>query len=296
MLGALKWILAGLVIGTGLSLGAVYLGATQFGSGGRVNVLLMGVDQRPDEKGKDPGRTDSMMLLSIDRRTSSAAAVSIPRDLWVPIPAHGEGRVNSAYRTGELAKAGTGPDLAKKTVASALGINIDRYVLVDMRGLQQIIDQVGGVDITVKETLVDDEFPTDDYGTRRLVIPAGRQHMDGATALAYARTRHQDSDFGRMARQQEVISALRARLSSPSGVQMAPTLMSTLPNAVTTDMPPSELLGLASLARSFSDDHLQRLVIGPELTTPVTGADGAALLQPTPRLKPTVAQLIAGQG
>ena len=73
MFAALKWILAGLVIGTGLSAGAVYLGATQFGTGDRVNVLLMGIDQRPDERGKDPGRTDSMILLSVDRRTNSAA-------------------------------------------------------------------------------------------------------------------------------------------------------------------------------------------------------------------------------
>jgi polyisoprenyl-teichoic acid--peptidoglycan teichoic acid transferase len=292
MFAAVRWVFTGLLLGTALSVGVIFLSATQLAGAGRTNILLMGVDQRPDQQGSDPGRTDSMMLLSIDRKSSNVAAVSIPRDLWVSIPGHGEGRINSAYRTGELAKAGSGPDLARRTVAAALGTHVDRYVLIDMKGLQRVVDQIGGVDIDVAERIVDDAFPTDDYRTRRLEIPAGRQHMSGETALAYARTRHQDNDFGRMARQQQVIAAIRAKLSSPELLTQLPSLWPAVSSAVQTDLSTSEYVLLGSTARELSDDKMKKLVIGPELAVPVTGADGASLLQPNARLKSAVAEVL----
>jgi LCP family protein required for cell wall assembly len=292
MFTAVRWVFTGVLLGTALSVGVIYLSATQLAGAGRTNVLLMGVDQRPDQRGSDPGRTDSMIMLSVDRKSGSTVAVSIPRDLWVSIPGHGEGRVNSAYRSGELAKAGSGQELAKRTVAAALGTHVDRYVLVDMKGLRQVVDRIGGVDIDVSERIVDEAFPTDDYGTRRLVIPAGRQHMDGETALAYSRTRHQDNDFGRMARQQQVIAAIRAKLSSPELLTQLPSLWSAVSAAVQTDLSASEFVLLGSTARELSDDKMKKLVIGPELATPLTGADGASLLQPTAKLKVAVAEAL----
>ena len=293
MFSAVKWIFTGILLGTALSVGVIYLSATQLAGAGRTNILLMGVDQRPTERGQDPGRTDSMMLLSLNQQSGGAVAVSIPRDLWVTVPGHGEGRINSAYRSGELAKAGNGPELAKRTVAAALGVQVDRYVLVDMKGLRQVVDQIGGVDIDVAERIVDEAFPTDDFGTRRLVIPAGRQHMDGEMALAYARTRHQDSDFGRMARQQQLIAAIRAKLSSPELLTQLPSLWPALSAAVQTDLSTSEFVLLGSRARELSDDRMKKLVIGPDLAAPLTGADGASLLQPGPKLRVAGAEALA---
>ncbi len=261
---------------------------------GRLNVLLMGVDQRPDEaRGGDPGRTDSMVLVALDRSTPSVAMISIPRDLWVRVPGYGEERINSAYRSGELAQKGSGGELAKRAVADVLGVPVHRYALVDMRGLRQVIDQLGGIDVDVPHTIVDEEFPTDDYGTRRLVIPAGRQHMDGETALAYARTRHADSDFGRMARQQQVLTAIRARATELGVIPRLPTLVGPLLETVRTDLAPAEVLALAALSQRISDDQVKRLVIAPDLVVPSQGEGGAYLLLPTPRLKAAVADLLA---
>ncbi len=202
--GSSLGVVLGLVLGITLSVVAILAAASvtrAAGLGARsFTVLVLGTDQRPDERGRDPGRTDSIMLVSTGP-SGGVAMVSIPRDLWVPIPGAGEGRINTAYRIGELNRPGGGAALAQRAVGDALGVHVDRVVLVDMAAVRGIVDQLGGIDVDNPALLVDDAYPTDDYGTKRIEIPAGRQHLDGEMALAYARTRHQDSDFGRMARQ-----------------------------------------------------------------------------------------------
>jgi LCP family protein required for cell wall assembly len=113
---------------------------------GHLNVLLLGIDQRPDEAtpGGDPGRTDSMVLVSIDFDDRMVSMVSIPRDGFVVIPGHGNERVNAAYTFGELDQRGGGPALAEKTVEQLFGIPIDRYALVDIHSMEQVIDDLGG--------------------------------------------------------------------------------------------------------------------------------------------------------
>jgi polyisoprenyl-teichoic acid--peptidoglycan teichoic acid transferase len=220
--------------------------------------------------------------------------VSIPRDLWVPIPGHGEGRINTAYRVGELERRGGGPSLAERTVESALGLHVDRYALVDMAGVRDVVDQLGGIEVDNPTILVDDQFPTDDYGVTTITIPAGRQHLNGELALAYARTRHPDSDFGRMGRQQQVIAAILAKLRGPSGVLRAPAVLGVIQKATRSDMTTADYVTLGPSALDLSGDRVRRLVIGPELVTPLTGSDGAALLQPTPKLRSAVASFLNG--
>ncbi len=160
-------------------------------SKGRLNVLLMGIDQRPDEAAianGDPGRTDSMVLVSIDFDDKLTTMVSIPRDGFVVIPGHGNERVNAAYTFGELDQQGSGPTLAEKTVEQLFGIHVDRYALVDIHAMQQVIDTLGGVWIDNPQRLVDAQYPTDDYRTIKIDIPAGHLLMDGVTAVEYADT------------------------------------------------------------------------------------------------------------
>ena len=123
-------------------------------------------------------------------------------------PGHGQERINAAFELG-------GSQTAKQTTSNVLGQRVDRYALIGLQGVRDVVDAVGGVDITVAQAIHDDAYPTDDYGIQTVDIPAGRQHMDGDTALKYARTRHQDSDFGRIARQQQVLSAVRTALFNP---------------------------------------------------------------------------------
>jgi LCP family protein required for cell wall assembly len=160
----------------------------------RVNILVLGVDQRPGERG--PWRTDTMIVVSVDPVSKSAGMLSLPRDLWVEIPGYGQDRINTAYVVGDLNKfPGGGPALAKKTVQYNLGEPIHYYVRVNFLAFQKLIDLIGGVDIYVEQEINDPTYPDMNYGYDPLHIPAGWQHLDGALALKYARTRHASSDF-----------------------------------------------------------------------------------------------------
>jgi anionic cell wall polymer biosynthesis LytR-Cps2A-Psr (LCP) family protein len=174
-----------------------------------------------------------------------------------------------------------------------MGIPIDRFVLLDMVGVREIVDQLGGIDVDVPETIVDDQFPTETYGTKTLRIPAGRQRLNGELALAYARTRHQDSDFGRMARQQQVIAAVLAEMKRPAAAPRLPAIIKTLQQSTRTDLRPADYAFVAQAGARSSGDRVRRLVIGPDLVTSLTGVDGAALLQPRPALRAAVASFLA---
>jgi len=255
----------------------------------RESILILGSDARPDElKRGEVGRTDTLLLFVGDRAMPRAAMLSVPRDLWVAIPGYGQERVNAAYELG-------GPQTAKQTVSNVLGQPVDRYLVVGLQGVRDIVDAVGGVDITVPQAIHDDAYPTDDYGYQTVDIPAGLQHMDGDTALKYARTRHQDSDFARTARQQQVVGAVRNAMLSPANWPRVPAVLAAVSQSIKTDATPLDAIALgAALLRDPGDPD--RLVIDTSLADEVTGADGAYLLQAKASLKPTVAQFLDSPG
>jgi LCP family protein required for cell wall assembly len=215
---------------------------------GRVTILLLGTDNRPNEP---VGRTDTMMVLTVDPQTHTAGIISLARDLLVPLPGYTNfAKINSAHVLGEVNKyPGGGPALARATVASFIGHPIDYYVRVNFDGFRQIIDQLGGIDIDVPKAIDDPLFPDNNYGYDPLYIPAGHIHMDGTLALKYARTRHEDSDYGRARRQQQVVLALKQKLSQPAQLALllprVPGLMLTLAKSLQTDMPLDKMLSLA---------------------------------------------------
>src|SRR5437763_8132338 len=131
-------------------------------------------------------------------------------------------------------------------------------MLIGLQGVRDIVDAVGGVDITVSQPIHDDAYPTDDYGIITVDIPAGRQHMDGETALRYARTRHQDSDFGRVARQQQVLVALRSKMLQPQGWWRWPGVLAAVQRTTQTDLGPLDLaaLGLSLVASPTEPERL----------------------------------------
>ncbi len=249
----------------------------------RVNILLLGVDQRPGERG--PWRTDTMMVVSVDPASKSAGLLSIPRDLWVEIPGYGQERVNTAYVTGELAKIpGGGPVLAKKTVQYNLGEPIHYYVRVNFLAFQQIIDLIGGVDVYVEHEIDDPTYPNMNYGYDPFHISAGWQHLDGATALKYARTRHGSSDFERMHRQQQVMLAVRDKISQP-GVLLtllprAREIAATLNTSIQTDLTLDQLMRLAQLGSEIDRERVRSATIDETMTTNWTTPQGAMVLVP----------------
>jgi len=263
---------------------------------GRLTVLLMGIDQRPDEaaqEGGDPGRSDSMMLVSIDYEAHTAALASIPRDGFVVIPGHGNERINSAYTFGEIDRRGGGPGLAKQTVSQLFGVPVDRYALVDIHSTERLIDTLGGVWIDSPTRLVDHEYPTDDYRVMTIDIPAGRQLMDGETAVEYARTRHPDSDYGRQARQQQVVMAIRDRALQLDVVPRLPGLLPDMLKLVHTDMSPVEILQLATFGRGLNRDRdIVSLPPNGDLTPGYIGGGGASYINLTPAYRAAVRRLV----
>jgi LCP family protein required for cell wall assembly len=249
----------------------------------RVNILLLGIDEREDQYG--PWRTDTMIVLTIDPESKTAGMLSIPRDLWVPIPGYGENRINTAHYTGDLKKfPGGGPALAIKTVQYNLGIPIHYYVRVNFSGFVKAIDTIGGIDIYVEKEIYDPTYPDNAYGYDPLYIPAGSQHMDGELALKYARTRHGGSDFDRLRRQQQVIMAVRDKVLRsdllPQLLPKLPELLKTVSDAIQTDFQPDEIINLAQLAGQIDDQHIKAAVIDSSMTVPTTTPNGAQVLIP----------------
>ena len=238
----------------------------------RVNIVLLGIDKRPDEP-VEGTRTDTIMLLSIDPVSKSAALVSLPRDMWVNIPGYGMQRINVAHAVG-------GPDLTKKTITADFGIPVQYYARVDFSGFEKLVDTVGGVIIDVERPIKDDEYPTEDYGYQRIYVAPGPQLMDGKHALHYARSRHSENDFGRAARQQKVVLAVRDRALQLNMLPKAPELIGIVQSAMSTDIPAGDMLALARLGSEIDRDKVVNIVIDAELATPFVGADGADLLQP----------------
>ena len=204
--------------------------------------------------------------------------VSVPRDLWVAIPGHGQERINAAFELG-------GSQTAKQTVSNVLGQRVDRYAVIGLQGVRDVVDAVGGVDITVAQAIHDDTYPTDDYGFQTVDIPAGRQHMDGDTALKYARTRHQDSDFGRIARQQQVLAAVRTRAAEPGQLAAHPGRRGRASSqSIQTDLSPLDAIAIGAAVlrdRAIRTDWSST----PRSSRPITGEGGAYLLEPKPELK-----------
>ena len=248
----------------------------------RINVLLMGVDQRDDERAAGiPTRSDTMIVVSIDPVQKTATMISFPRDLWVMIPGFGEERINVAYRTGELRKVdGGGPGLAARTLEQNFGLKTQYFATVDFHGFEDIVNTVGGVVVDVPRPIKDDTYPTDDFGVERIYFPVGPQLMNGATALKYARTRHADSDFGRMARQQQVLFAIRDRALRLNMLSRLPTLVDQGLRSIQTNLSTTELLSLGKLTTDIDTSALGTLQIDNQLVRPVVGYGGAALLMP----------------
>ncbi len=261
----------------------------------RTNILLLGTDRRANETG--PSRTDTMIVVTIDPQTKSAAMLSIPRDLWVSIPGYSEGRINTAHFLGDSdGYPGGGPALAKLTVQYALGIPIHYYVRINFEGFEKLVDAIGGITIDVKEAIHDEEYPDSNYGYMTVDIPAGVQQMDGETALQYARARHGASDFLRAKRQQEVLKAIRDKvLHLDIPLTRIPEMLRIAGDSVQTDLSLREMYELAKLGRETSVENINSAVIDESLTSPQTTPDGAMVLIPNRALiRDMVKELFGG--
>ncbi|MCA9832330.1 MAG: LCP family protein [Thermomicrobiales bacterium] len=240
-----------------------------------INVLVLGVDRRED--GGDQN-ADVIMIARLDLTNKSVRVVSIPRDLEVEVPGYGKSKINGAYNLGvkdNPNNAIAGVIAMRDTIEYNFGINIDEFVMIDFEGFESVIDAVGGITINVPERIEDDEYPTEDYGTTTLVIEAGVQHMNGKTALAYARTRHQDSDDQRRERQMDVLLALLDKAQSLGSVTRISQVISAVGDAVLTSFDWDEQLALIGVGLNLNQNTIVMESVTEPLVTPGTSEDGA---------------------
>ncbi len=250
----------------------------------RLTVLVMGLDRRPGYTGLGY-RTDTMMLVSLDPQTSQIGILSIPRDLYVNVPGYSAlQRINTPMALGEYDEPGSGPELAMETVQYNFGMRVHHYVVVDFEAVMTLVDAIGGVDVNVPHPIADYQFPDMSDGYDPLVLNAGLQHMDGHTALKYARTRHGDSDFQRAERQQQVLFAVRDQVLSGDALTgllvRAPSLYGSLSQDITTDLALDELIQLGLYLKDVPLDNIETGVIGVDYVMGYTTQDGAQVLVP----------------
>jgi LCP family protein required for cell wall assembly len=232
------------------------------------NVLVMGLDRRPNE-GDTLTRTDTMMVVTINPVAKTAGILGIPRDMYVEIPnedgGYFEERVNTALEYGVLYDyPGGGPQLAEDTIERNLNIKIDHYVIIDFPGFKEVIDSLGGIDVDVPDYLDDpyyseSEKPGDYFP---LHFEPGMQHMDGSTALGYARSRNTTSDLDRIQRQQRVIFAVMDKALGLDVLKNAGDLWKQYQHTVATDINDFEIVGFAKLAADISPSRISALSLG----------------------------------
>jgi LCP family protein required for cell wall assembly len=236
--------------------------------GERVNVLLVGVDEGP---GRASYLTDTMLVVGLDPDSGRTAMVSIPRDLYgVPLP---DGRRFDAKLNSLLAYASQRPDefplggvgTLKEAIAGLLGIDIHYYAQVNLLGFRDAIDAIGGVDVSVERAIADPRYADSITGQRGFYLDAGEYHMDGTLALAYARSRMGagDSDFTRAARQQQLLTAIRAKLTAGNLLVGLPALLDAAKANVATDVPSDRMAALAGAVAEADLDRLRQVVLQP---------------------------------
>ena len=247
------------------------------------NILLLGTDSRTSEM---DSRTDTMIVLSVNAVTGQAKLTSIMRDTWVDIPGHGGGKLNAACVYG-------GPALTVRCINENFGLNIERYALVNMQCLVDIVDALGGIrlDVTSEESSAinaliasdanahdeNSEFATDP-------VPAGTQVLlNGRQALAYVRIRKSDSDYARTSRQRVVLETIARRLQQESMMNLMGMAMSLL-NNVETNLSLDEIMAIATVGVSADMGSVE------EMRVPVDGTFESGMFGDTWCIKPNFAQ------
>ncbi len=225
---------------------------------GTTNVLLLGSDAPVGDQGVK--RTDTMIIVSINREGPTASMISLPRDLYVYIPGGTMNRLNTAMTVG-------GVELLKQTILYNFGIPIHYFARVDFDGFQEIVDAIDGVDLAVTCYFKDwriispDLDPEDEENWYVHELEPGIYHMDGDTALWYARSRLMSNDFDRGRRQQQLLRAMLNQGVDLGLVTQAPAMWNAFQDTVETDMDLGRMLQIAALAPAIRENGVQNLYV-----------------------------------
>ncbi len=225
-------------------------------TGGRTNLVLLGIGGEGHEGGD---LTDSILFVSFNLKNNTATMIPIPRDLWIPSM---KAKINTAYHYGNERREGGGRDLAKSAISEVVGQPVHYAITLDFQGFVKAIDAVGGVDVDVQNTFDDFKYPVPGKETvepesdryEHIHFDAGTTHMDGTTALKFARSRHAEgnegTDFARAARQEKIILAFRKKVFSTGTIFNSDTiakLKDSVSSSIDTDITGGEQSSFAKV-------------------------------------------------
>ena len=252
--------------------------------GRRVTFLVLGTDQNAVRRaaGSQP-LTDSMIVVSVNATHTRLTMISVPRDtVDVPLPdgTVWQEKLNALYQA-------KGIDVMREAFDRLLGVKIDYTVVIDMDDFVALVDAFSGVDVTVAEAINDPSI--------HFRIAAGHQHLDGATALGYSRSRHTTNDFARADRQQQVLLALLAKFNDPTAKVDVLSLITGLKN-LKTDIPRTEIPTIAEIARRSKAATVTRAVLQPPqfYEVQLSGPRGYILLPKLALIRAYVQPLMTG--
>lgn len=216
------------------------------------NILLLGTDNRYQEA--THGRTDSMIILSVNPATGRAKMTSIMRDTWVPISGHGHTKINAASVYG-------GPELTMRTINECFGMNISDYVLINITGLAEVIDRLGGLDLEITEkerkALNKGLFDLSPLSGMEKLGESGFVHVNGNQAVAYSRIRKIDTDYRRTERQRYVLTEIARKLKENNAITIVSVITNLLPY-VETNLDMTELMTLAYVGLNMDMDEVEQ--------------------------------------
>lgn len=231
-------------------------------SEGRINILLLGIAG----EGKPGGNlTDTIMIASIDTKNKRVSLLSLPRDLYVSVPSlEYSAKINSIYKYGLAKNKGIGP--LQETIESLTNLSINYYLILNFSGFEKFINDIGGINILVERDIYDPTYPGPNYSYETFELKKGFHQLDGATALKYARERHDDpeGDFGRSKRQQYVIQAVKNKLFSTQ-TMLNPfainNILNTLGNNIKTNITLEEVDSFVKLAKNLDTQNINNAVV-----------------------------------
>jgi LCP family protein required for cell wall assembly len=224
----------------------------------------LGIDYT--EPGSSLARTDSIVLATYSPLKPYVGLLSIPRDLWVNIPGYGENRINTAHFFAEAQSPGSGPRATIEMIEQDFNVDVDYFVRFKFDGFREIIDALGGLDLTLNK-------PAAGY-------EPGSYHLTGKKALAFVRSRYGSDDFFRMENGQIVLRAVLVQLLKPKSWIRYPSVLNAIRKSVTTNLPVFQWPRLVIALLRAGPDGIDNRTVSREMTTPYTTDQGASVLLP----------------
>lgn len=236
---------------------------------GHSNFLILGTGDKQHEGGN---LTDSIIVASIDDSNKLITMTSIPRDLYIDNEKFADSRINEVYFAARayLGSSVSGLDYLREKVEIIMGIPIHYWIKVDFTGFKELVDAVEGIDVYVENAIYDPYYPRDGtFEYQTFSLPAGQHHMDGATALKYARSRKTTSDFDRAKRQQQIIYAIKEKALQTKTItnpEKIGNILQTLQGNIETNITVKEFLTMGAIATDYSPEQISHRLIHDDPT------------------------------